>query len=969
MRLEGTVSALPRPDLAPGPTRVLNDALHDLHHRAGWPSLRTLARETGVSHTTVSKVFSNPALPSWGTLELLVEAMAGDTSEFRDLWLAASTPATSAPAPAPRIAGRRTELEAVRRHLETGTGLLLVTGEAGIGKSTLLRAAAASSDVLVARGNCLPLSSEVPLMPVIDAFRAARRAGRQRFDDALALLPASLRASLARLVPDLGVEATTPGDELAGMRQFVALSEMTEALATAAACHLLVEDLHWADLASLDWLEHHLTHGSGAPLVGTWRTADADARAGRVEWLDRVRRTGDVQVVGLTTLSAEETAEQVRMLVPAADDERVARIHARSRGHPLFSEQLAHLADDNDELPQELASYLGHRLDRLPGGAVAVAEAMGVADRWLPVEVLERAAGLDAPAFRQGLRDLSAAQLVSTSPTDEVALSHPLFAEAVRHRLLPGEGRSLHDALAQALSESGDAPAAELAVHWQAAGRADRELDCRVAAARHAHERLALHDELESWLRALELHDTIGPDDGPPLWVMLRDAMRAAVEVADLVTARRLADRALTLEVEDEARVHLLQQVGDVLYEVGERATAIRLLDDAHDLLLRLPPSAGLVEAAVSRFWTLVQAGRTARAIEDTEATLAHLAGIDDARIDSLRFSHDLVALVRRGDFEGALAVTEARDLASDPDDVTSLLLVAVNATDVLLGLGASHVRVLDAAQRALLTAEREGLDDTWIVSILRTNVAWSCLRAGDVSSAASVLESVTRQPPSAITWLPHQAMAVVEVRRGRADLGLARTRAAQREANHDLFWADSLCLETETRLWAGDVDEVVRLLDEALRVVVDADDTRYHGELLACFARATADALGSTDDVGRRRAAGAAARAWCARAPHDPFDSPGVEASGRAVRHQWEGELGRIVDTVDQAPWVRAAVEWDALARPHDAAYCRWRAAQCALREGRGGVAARLLKRAATDAREHVPLSEAIAATQVGAP
>ena len=54
------MGALPRPDLPPGPQRDLTDALHGLHHRAGWPCLRTLAREAGVSHTTVSKVFSSP---------------------------------------------------------------------------------------------------------------------------------------------------------------------------------------------------------------------------------------------------------------------------------------------------------------------------------------------------------------------------------------------------------------------------------------------------------------------------------------------------------------------------------------------------------------------------------------------------------------------------------------------------------------------------------------------------------------------------------------------------------------------------------------------------------------------------------------------------------------------------------------------------------------------------------------------
>ena len=64
------MGALPRPDLPPGPHGDLVDAIHDLRHRAGWPSLRTLAREVGCSHTTVSTVFSSPRLPSWGVLEL-----------------------------------------------------------------------------------------------------------------------------------------------------------------------------------------------------------------------------------------------------------------------------------------------------------------------------------------------------------------------------------------------------------------------------------------------------------------------------------------------------------------------------------------------------------------------------------------------------------------------------------------------------------------------------------------------------------------------------------------------------------------------------------------------------------------------------------------------------------------------------------------------------------------------------------
>src|SRR4029079_19667477 len=87
----GLMGELPRPDLPAGPHRDLVDALHELHHRAGWPSLRTLAKAAGCSDPTGSAVFSSPRLPTWGNLELLVEPMNGDTIEFRQLWLAATT--------------------------------------------------------------------------------------------------------------------------------------------------------------------------------------------------------------------------------------------------------------------------------------------------------------------------------------------------------------------------------------------------------------------------------------------------------------------------------------------------------------------------------------------------------------------------------------------------------------------------------------------------------------------------------------------------------------------------------------------------------------------------------------------------------------------------------------------------------------------------------------------------------------
>src|SRR3954468_19047689 len=112
------MAVLTRPDLPPGGRRGRADALDDLHHRAGWPSMRALGRRVGCSPTTVSAVFSAPRLPTWGLLELVVEALGGEVEQFHELWCAAGDPQQRRTRPRRTpLAGRRRELDALRRHL------------------------------------------------------------------------------------------------------------------------------------------------------------------------------------------------------------------------------------------------------------------------------------------------------------------------------------------------------------------------------------------------------------------------------------------------------------------------------------------------------------------------------------------------------------------------------------------------------------------------------------------------------------------------------------------------------------------------------------------------------------------------------------------------------------------------------------------------------------------------------------
>ena len=98
-----------------------------------------------------------------------------------------------------------------------------------------------------------------------------------------------------------------------------------------------------------------------------------------------------------------------------------------------------------------------------------------------------------------------------------------------------------------------------------------------------------------------------------------------------------------------------------------------------------------------------------------------------------------------------------------------------------------------------------------------------------------------------------------------------------------------------------------------------------------------------------------------------NPFGVDGLPIDQIAAA-QWHAELARLQGTQSVDLWIAAAVEWDRENRPHDSAYCRWRGAQVALATGHATSARKLLRRAARDARQHIPLRAAIQQTAGGA-
>lgn len=961
------MSALPRPDLT-GPSRRLNDALHDLHHQAGWPSLRTLARRTGVSHTTVSKVFSAPTLPSWGTLELVVEALDGDTAAFHDLWLAASSGAaggSGAEEPAPGIAGRRDELDVVRRHLDGGSGLLLVTGEAGIGKTTLVRAAAERCEAFVAVGHCLPLSAEVPLMPVVDLLRAVHARGDGHwFKDALADCPAYVGGLLTRLLPELDAGDDPHGSDFARPHLFAAVASVLDALAAYEQVALVVEDVHWADTGTMALVEYVVSRGCRAPILATWRNDDPGLPALHHEWLARLRRLPEVRSVLLGPLLAEETAEQLR-LAGVTDARAARRIHERSRGHPLYTAQIAfHGGPRSSSMPPELGELLDQRLDRVDASASHLAAALAVAGRPVPVDVLADVTGMDGDQVQRALGELSAQHLLARDAGDLAQLAHPLLAEAAQRRLLPGEGSRLHRLLAESLAaRPGQVDPGEVAEHWRSADDPAQEATWRMAAAEQARRRTQPHSASAHWCRVLEIcREHVVPGVDPvAAWMGAFDAFQLSGELEQ--AAALCADQLPDVEgLPDQQAAEVLRREALVAQVVHDDLLgSITLLGQALSRLDRHSVSPSLVRILVQRANSLIDLGRFEEAVHDLSR------GLDACEVlgDSALFFHTSATLGwhrgHQGDLAGALdCFRGARLRVPVPSDPWLEAYLAMMETDVLLQHHRPPEEVEVAAERALGIARKWEMS-FHLLTVVRANVVESFLDAGRVEEAARRLAEVPSSD-SYDDWPGVWMTARVALVQGRLDDAGAVIHRLLRAGNSPPTMLRRAVWEAATLLWSGRPTEAWTALHDPLEAMLDNRGIVDFWMAFLFLARAGADRAALGDGATTAELVELRRRALVD--PLDPAHGPPVRVAAGLM---WDAELRRLAGTDNAKTWGWAGSAWDLHGRPHLAAYCRWRAAQCAIRDGERTLAARQLSRAAADAREHVPLSEAIAATRAG--
>jgi tetratricopeptide (TPR) repeat protein len=712
--------------------------------------------------------------------------------------------------------GRAVELRQLHwlmRQAGSGHGrLVLLIGEAGIGKTRLceeVAAAAAGADMGLAWAAC------------------RESAGQPAF--------APWRDVCAQLEIDLGER---PGDDVAGHARWQRSVDTAEALRRAASARpriVVIDDVQWADASTLHLLAHlaPVLRTTAAVILATVRSPRSPGGAATDALLAEIER--HATVLQLDGLPATELGALVRELTgsdpPAALAEQLHRV---TGGNPLYVGEIVHRlhgqgsldalaggghfpvpATVRAALDQQLAE-LGERERRLVGVAAVIGHEV-------PVDLLADVTGLDRTAVLTGLDIAASARVVTASAPGRYAFSHPLLRSALREDLGAAERLRLHERIAEALETAAarghDIDAEVLAFHYlnagpaggagkavryaeQAAGRAMTSFAYERAVELHEHALAALQWAPESADRA-ELFLGLGrarraAGDGAGA----RDALLTAADLArrssrpELLAAAALAlsgggfevalfdaeqiallEEALAgLREEPSLRSRLAARLSVALSLSGQEERRIGLSDEAVALAQKSGDDAALASALPARCDAASGPAEVERRIADSGQVIAIARRRQDRETELLGRRLRVVALLEAGDIFGVDAEVAAFSQLAD-----ALHQPAYGwYVPLWRGLRAAMRGQMAEQQALAVEAEEMGRRGASVNSdLLVTAQRWFCrLEAGEVDAAVALFEDlgfldsswdlgVQVVPTVALHWLaagrPEEARALLD--------------------------------------------------------------------------------------------------------------------------------------------------------------------------------------------------------------
>jgi class 3 adenylate cyclase/tetratricopeptide (TPR) repeat protein len=387
---------------------------------------------------------------------------------------------------------------------ERSVQLVTVVGEPGVGKSRLLLEFSSfveqqPEQVVWRQGRCLPYGEGITFWPLSEIVKA--QAGILESDgveQASSKLDAAIEGCIedtserewfkARLAPLVGAMSSGEIEIVDRRESFTAWRRFLETEATRAPLILVFEDLHWADPATVEFIEHLVEWSEGVPLFVIC--------AARPELYDNHPGWGggkhNSNTIGLSPLSDEETDELIASLLLRAAVSATIRssLLERAGGNPLYAEEFARMiveraavngapftaALDAKQIPfpETLHALIAARLDSLSGPQKAILQDASVAGRTFWAAAVAAIGGTEEVATKQALHELTVKELVrparssSMESQDEYSFWHALVRE-VAYGQIPRAARARkHLAMAnwiEHIAADGLADRAEFVAH------------------------------------------------------------------------------------------------------------------------------------------------------------------------------------------------------------------------------------------------------------------------------------------------------------------------------------------------------------------------------------------------------------------------------------------------------------------------------------------------------------------------
>src|SRR3954451_12437250 len=779
--------------------------------------------------------------------------------------------------------------------------VVLVCGEAGVGKSSLVAAERAGAVTEVIEGSCLQLAGQPLPLAALEQFFDARGGWPAEPDDSPHQSPEQ-RLKTVRLWAD----AVAPSG-------------------SATATTLVIDDLQWADDTTCDLLVYLASTATrrGLSLVLTLR----DDEAPRLERVDQavseLTRLPGASCVELQRLDREETRELVAALT-GSDSVDVDTWYEQTQGNPYLLGELV-----KDPGSRRVKDVLLSRVRTLGPDAAELVGLAAVFGLWVPDQQLFRASGLAPRQYGAAVREAVKTGVLVVDGSD-YAFRHSLMCEAVIAELLPFERRDLHQRAAEALAENAAddvVTAAAVSMHWTAAGMADEAAEWSLRAARKARSCGAF---AESWgYYQHVLRASRPPHDATGRLELILEAAGAGRLAGDPAAAVAALEEALRpAGIEESVRACALERLGCFLWEAGQTARSRAAYVEAAGMLgPEVTPAHAQVWGALARAAMIMADFDDAIRLADRAVAAAREHGTPAVLADALVPRGTAVAIP--GNAAGLDTLREGVALARTVEDRAVLCRAYANLI-LALEFSDSPGAACDAALEGLALLPEYGLELA-VGAALACNAANMLVRRGHYDRCAAVLADLLDGRTVQGQGLHlHIERAELQLRTG--DVSGARVSLAAaaplREADEPAVVAALAAATAELLAQEGDRDGCLRTVEDALRRLAGTPDRRFRTELLEIASRNEAERAGPIpprpDSAASERIDRLAAELDVLG--HHPDDDVDQCAHHRTARN----ELARARGTASAEDWMAAAELWRTAQRPRDESYCLLRVAEC---------------------------------------